>query len=185
MACRVNIAGHTVLGSKAYFPHLTFAYINICQAQHTALQLFTHWQNSARARLPCLPVIAVCAWESRAGARSLPLQLCQSKLARQYPLLFRCRHVPGGNFHCSVAFVREWEHEPISYPLLKGGKQNSKLCPLQNLFPGNHLHSHMPGIPLPGSGEHSCTLGWAEMLKTISHLSLPISFDQHCSERRV
>lgn len=25
----------------------------------------------------------------------------------------------------------------------------------------------MPGIPLPGSGERSHTLGWAEMLKTI------------------
>lgn len=81
---------HIFLGSKACFPHLTFAYITICQAQLTALQLFTHQQNSARARLHCLPVTAACVWESRAGVHSPPLQLCQSKLALQYPLLFCC-----------------------------------------------------------------------------------------------
>jgi len=173
------------LGSKAYFPHLTFACISICQAEHTALQLFTHRQHSACAWLRCLPVTTACAWESWAGVHSPLLQLCQTKLALQYPLLFCYWHVPGGNFHCSVAFVREQEHQPFSYPLLKWGEQRRKLCPLQNLFPGNYLRSHMPQMPLPGSGEHSCTLRWAEMLKTISHISLPISSDQRCSERCV
>lgn len=135
--CRVNIAGCTFLGSKACFPHLTFAYITICQAQLTALQLFTHEQNSARARLRCLPATAACVWESRAGAHSPPLQLCQSKLALQYPLLFCCRHFPGGNLHCSVAFVREREHEPASYPPPKR-REARKLRPLQNPFPGTH-----------------------------------------------
>lgn len=80
-----------VLGNKSYFPHLTFAYaIDIHQAQHTAPQLFTHWQNSACAR-PCfLPVIAACDRESQAGVHSPPLQLCQSRLALQNPLLLHC-----------------------------------------------------------------------------------------------
>lgn len=75
----VNIAGHMVLGSTTYFPHLTFAYISICQAQHAALQLFTHGHNELRAGLCCLSSCAglVCT--------ALP-----GKLALQYPLLFRC-----------------------------------------------------------------------------------------------
>lgn len=172
MVCRVNIAGHTVLGSKACFPRLTFAYISIRQVQRRALQLFAHRQNSARARRRCLPVTAARAWESRAGARSPPRSSAKASWPCSTLCCFAADTSQEAIFTAQLSLLGNGNPFPI--PSQKGGKQSSKLCPLQNLFPGNHLHSHMPGIPLPGSGESSCTLGWAEKLKTTTyHLPYP------------
>lgn len=67
-----------VLGSKAYFPHLTFAYISICQAQHVALQLFIRGHYELRPGLHCLH--SWPGWCAQPSPAALPskLALCCS-----------------------------------------------------------------------------------------------------------
>lgn len=135
-----------VLGSKAYFPHLTFAYISICQAQHVALQLFTTGTMSSgqgcSASIPGPPqLLCQASWPCSTLCCSTADMAQEAILTAQLVLL------GSGNTN------------PFSNPSWKRGSKEARCVPCQNLFPGNHLHSNMPEILLPGSGEHSHTLG--------------------------
>lgn len=112
----VNIAGHMVLGSSAYFPHLTFAYISICQAQHAALQLFTHGHNELRGQ-GCAASVPARGWCAQPSPASWPCStLCCSAADMAQEAIFTAQ----------LALLGSGNTNPFPNPSWKRGSKETR-----------------------------------------------------------
>lgn len=180
--CHVNIAGCTFLGSKACFPHLTFAYITVRLSSRLCSSSPT---SKTQPVLGCIASLLLQPASGRAGLVRTALPCSSAKAS--WPCSTLCCFAADISQEaiCTarLPLLGSGNMNPLPIPLLKGGKQGScVLFKTPSLGPTPFLHARDSSDR--EWRESSSTLGWAEMLK-ISHVSLPMSSDQHCRERCV